>query len=105
MGMRMTSFYGIREYYYGNNLRCHVDRTKTHVVSAILNVCQDNLGEEWPLEIVDLAGRRQRVSMKPGDLLLYESSKVIHGRPRVFRGDRFCNLFLHYAPKDNWEYI
>jgi len=41
--------------------------------------------------------------MEPGDMVLYESHSVIHGRPFPMRGDFFANLFIHfepYAPKE-----
>jgi prolyl 4-hydroxylase len=46
-----TSVYGIRRYRSGALLATHVDRTNTHVISAILNIAQEVL-EDWPLYIV-----------------------------------------------------
>ena len=39
---------------------------------------------------------------QPGEIILYESASVIHGRPEVFKGDLFANIFVHYAPLDGW---
>ena len=101
--LEMTSFYGIREYYRGNILRNHVDRVETHVISAILQVEQDlGEGESWPLEFIDYSGDRQEVMLKPGEMLLYESAKLIHGRPKTFTGNLFANVFLHYKPLSSW---
>ena len=38
------------------------------------------------------------MDLKPGQLLLYESAKCTHGRPRTFRGHWYTSLFIHYRP-------
>ena len=80
------SGYGIRCYNPGSFLLNHVDRTSTHVLSAIINVHQEGMLEDWPLEIYDHAGKMHRVSMEPGDIVLYESAKNTHGRPIPLNG-------------------
>ena len=42
------------------------------------------------------------VSLESGDILLYESSKCYHGRPRPFNGEWYSSLFLHWYPID-WD--
>eukprot|EP00560_Eucampia_antarctica_P010004 CAMPEP_0197828808 /NCGR_PEP_ID=MMETSP1437-20131217/5339_1 /TAXON_ID=49252 ORGANISM="Eucampia antarctica, Strain CCMP1452" /NCGR_SAMPLE_ID=MMETSP1437 /ASSEMBLY_ACC=CAM_ASM_001096 /LENGTH=225 /DNA_ID=CAMNT_0043430203 /DNA_START=321 /DNA_END=998 /DNA_ORIENTATION=- len=36
--------------------------------------------------------------MNPGDMLLYESHSVIHGRPFPLRGRYHANIFIHFEP-------
>jgi hypothetical protein len=36
--------------------------------------------------------------MKPGQILFYQSAKLVHGRPKPFAGDRFVNCFCHFKP-------
>ena len=80
----------------------HVDVRETHVASAILQVAQQtDVG--WPLELIEPDGSVIEVYMQPGQMLLYEGSRVPHGRPRRFEGDSFANIFAHYKPKD-WTY-
>ena len=69
------------------------------VTSAIINIDQD-VDEEWPLEVYGHrnGGKAVNVTMKPGDMVLYESHSVIHGRPFPFRGKFFANLFVHFEP-------
>ena len=108
--LQETAFYGIREYYRGNVLRMHVDRVETHVISAILQVDQDLRGDDdtpaddWALVVIDFSGRRHNVTLRPGEMLLYESATLIHGRPRAFKGRRFANCFLHYKPTSDWHW-
>lgn len=42
----------------------HVDRSDTHIISAIINVAQD-LEEPWPLEIVGHSMQRSLVPLPP----------------------------------------
>ena len=97
-----TSVYGVRRYREGVLLRMHVDTLKTHVVSAIINVGQ-SVTEDWPLVILDHHGVERSIVMQPGDLLLYESAKLVHGRPTRFKGDYYDNLFIHYMPVVGWD--
>ena len=51
------------------------------------------------------AGNNVEIFLKPGEMALYESAVVPHGRPFPFNGDFFDNLFVHYALKDGDFYI
>ncbi len=77
----------------------HRDRLKTHVASCILNIAQD-VKEPWPLVIKDHFYRRHRVSMEPGEMVLYEGARLIHGRPDPLNGEAYANMFVHYLIKD-----
>ncbi len=99
-GLSMTAFYGIREYYNGSFLKMHVDRTSTHVLSAILNIDQEEVIEPWKLQVIDFNGKRLDIIMEPGDLVLYESATLPHGRPEPFKGKRYTNAFCHFSPPD-----
>jgi prolyl 4-hydroxylase len=72
-----TSMYGIRVYKTGSILAPHVDRLPL-VTSAIINVDQD-VDEDWPLEVIGHDGVAYNITMEPGDMLLYESHSIIHG--------------------------
>jgi prolyl 4-hydroxylase len=100
-----TSFYGIREYHRGAELRMHVDRVATHVFSVIINVDQVGVDEPWPLELIDFEGKRSSVVMEPGQLLFYQSAKLVHGRPASFNGTRYSNCFCHFSPVEGWDYV
>jgi len=43
-------------------------------------------------------GTGTNVTMEPGDMVLYESHSVIHGRPFPMRGNYFANCFIHFEP-------
>ena len=38
-----------------------------------------------------------------GDVLFYESSKLLHGRPKPFNGKYYSSIFIHYYPKYGWQ--
>eukprot|EP00597_Dinobryon_sp_UTEXLB2267_P003932 CAMPEP_0170074378 /NCGR_PEP_ID=MMETSP0019_2-20121128/11679_1 /TAXON_ID=98059 /ORGANISM="Dinobryon sp., Strain UTEXLB2267" /LENGTH=372 /DNA_ID=CAMNT_0010284615 /DNA_START=359 /DNA_END=1477 /DNA_ORIENTATION=+ len=96
-----TSFYGIRIYKDKAILATHVDRLPL-VSSAIINIAQD-VNEDWPVEIYDHDGKAHNVTMKPGDMVLYESHTVLHGRPFPLNGSYYANVFVHYQPLDHME--
>ena len=75
-----TSMYGIRVYRKGSILAPHVDRLPL-VISAILNVAQEEEGPDWPLQVIGHNGVAVNLTMQPGEMILYESHSVIHGRP------------------------
>jgi prolyl 4-hydroxylase len=91
-----TSVYGIRAYHNQSILAPHVDRLPL-VISAIINVDQD-CDEPWPLEVIGHDGVAVNLTMEPGDMVLYESHSVIHGRPYPLNGNYYANLFLHFEP-------
>ena len=96
MELRPTSMYGIRIYTEGAILNPHVDRLPL-VSSCIINVAQD-VDEPWPLEVYDRNDRAVNVTMEPGDMVLYESGSLIHGRPFPLKGKYFANIFIHFEP-------
>lgn len=96
--LRPSSLYGIRVYKEGAVLAPHVDRLPL-VTSAIINVAQD-LDEPWPIEVYDHLGRAHNVTMQPGDIVLYESHTVVHGRPAPLKGRFYANVFVHFMPVD-----
>jgi prolyl 4-hydroxylase len=73
-----TSLYGIRVYKEGAILAPHVDRLPL-VTSAIINVAQD-VDEPWVLEVIGHDGKAHNVTMESGDMVLYESHSVLHGK-------------------------
>lgn len=91
-----SSLYGIRVYTSGSILATHVDRDPL-ITSAIINVGQD-VDEPWPLEVYGHDGRAHNVTMEPGDMVLYESHSVLHGRPFPLVGKYYANIFVHFKP-------
>ncbi|GAX17188.1 hypothetical protein FisN_10Lh036 [Fistulifera solaris] len=96
MELKPTSMYGIRMYTEGAVLSPHADRLPL-VSSCIINVDQD-VDEPWPLEVYDRQGNAVNVTMEPGDMVLYESGSLIHGRPFPLKGRFFANIFIHFEP-------
>lgn len=94
-----TSLYGIRVYKDGAMLSTHVDRLPL-VSSCIIQVAQD-IDEPWPIEVYDHAGKAYNVTMQPGEMVLYESHTVLHGRPFPMKGRLYANVFVHFQPVDH----
>lgn len=100
--LNANNAYGLRVYRNQSNLQMHVDESATHIVSSILHIGHDPDGEPWPLVIEDLHGNTHEVFLETGDMLLYESSKCFHGRPKRFNGTWYSSIFTHYYPQD-WD--
>ena len=124
MHLAPCSMWGVRIYYNDSILAPHVDRNPL-VTSAIINVAQD-VDEDWPLEVWGHDGKPYNISMKPGDMVLYESHSILHGtsfilyqildsslsqtssnvhtfntltgRPFPMRGRFYANIFVHFEP-------
>jgi len=94
--LETSSLYGIRVYKEGAILATHVDRLPL-VSSAIINVDQD-VDEPWVLEVIGHDKKAHNVTMVPGDMVLYESHSILHGRPFALKGRFMANLFIHFAP-------
>eukprot|EP00928_Gymnodinium_smaydae_P024858 TRINITY_DN1999_c0_g1_i1.p1 TRINITY_DN1999_c0_g1~~TRINITY_DN1999_c0_g1_i1.p1 ORF type:complete len:424 (+),score=34.83 TRINITY_DN1999_c0_g1_i1:80-1351(+) len=99
--MEHTMTYGVRTYRRGNVLIDHVDRKDTHIASAVLQFSQSvDVNAGWPLEVLLPNGRVGEVYLQPGEMVLYEGAWLMHGRPQVFRGENFSNVFSHFRPRD-----
>lgn len=96
-----TSIYGIRRYRNNSMLATHIDKTSTHVISAIMNIAQD-VEEPWGLYIMDHEGAEHRVELEPGEMVWYESARLRHGRPQPLKGSYYDNIFIHYKPVGAW---
>ena len=92
-----THIYGIRVYKSGAILAPHIDRHPL-VISAIICVAAD-VDEPWPLEVYSHDGQAYNVTMLPGDMVLYESHTVLHGRPFPLKGRFVANIFVHFEPE------
>jgi len=95
----MTSLYGIREYKRGAVLATHVDRLP--LVSSLIIQVEQEVDDEWPIEVYSHQGKAYNVTMKPGEAVLYESHTVLHGRPFPFNGTNYANIFVHFIPTDH----
>mmetsp|Transcript_4822 Transcript_4822/g.7426 ORF Transcript_4822/g.7426 Transcript_4822/m.7426 type:complete len:477 (-) Transcript_4822:58-1488(-) len=95
--LTQTSLYGVRVYSEGSVLATHVDRLPL-VTSCIINVDQD-VDEPWPIEVYAHDGKAYNVTMEPGDMVLYESHSVLHGRPFPLKGRYYANVFIHFEPE------
>ena len=94
-----TSVYGMRTYTRGSLLAPHVDRLPL-VVSAILHIAQDSDTDDdhWPLQVIGHDGIATNLTLQPGEMILYESHSVIHGRPYPLQAEYYANVFVHFEP-------
>lgn len=96
--LKHTSTFGIRIYHRDAMLVNHVDRADTHLASAVLQVAQAGVDEGWPLEVITEDGTTVEVYLQPGEMVLYEGARFLHGRPMRLQGEAFANVFTHFSP-------
>jgi prolyl 4-hydroxylase len=99
--VKPSSLYGVRIYESEAVLATHVDRLPL-VSSCIIQIDQD-LDEPWPIEVIGHDGKAYNVTMKPGEMVLYESHTVLHGRPFPLKGRSYVNVFVHFIPEGHDE--
>jgi prolyl 4-hydroxylase len=99
--LRHVSTYGIREYLRGSRLDNHYDKKNTHVISAIIHL-EDKSDTPWPLYIEDHNFVSHNITMEYGDVIFYESTTCLHGRPTPFEGESHRNMYIHFKP-DRWD--
>ena len=90
-------------YLRGRYLHCHLDRVETHIISCVINVAQ-KVDKKWPLHIEDHNGKMHKIGLNPGEMIFYESCKLLHGRPDPLEGDFYSSIFVHYTPVD-WDVV
>lgn len=97
--LEMTAFYGVRKYTNDAILKNHVDRIDSHILSITISVRKGNPdGKPWPLEVIRYDGEHVRYDHPEGTMVLYESSKLAHGRPFKNKGGEHYGAFLHFRP-------
>ena len=58
------------------------------------------MDKDWPLHVIDNQGNKKRIYLEPGEMLLYESARMPHGRQIPFEGEYYDNLFAHFYIRD-----
>jgi prolyl 4-hydroxylase len=85
----------IRVYSNGAVVSPQVAQLPQVVASAIINVAQD-IHEAWPLEVIARDGTTRQVTLLPGEMLLIESSSIIHGSTLPLQGKYLATMVVHF---------
>jgi putative sterol carrier protein len=94
-GIKLTENYSYtRIYKKHDTLFKHKDRPECELS------CTMNLGgDPWSLFLKKDRGKKQKVDLKPGDLLIYQGCELEHWRD-MFKGSNHTQVFLHYSPSN-----
>uniref|UniRef100_A0A061RLD4 Uncharacterized protein n=1 Tax=Tetraselmis sp. GSL018 TaxID=582737 RepID=A0A061RLD4_9CHLO len=101
MSLLPTSARGFHFFPEGYVEEDHVDPVESEVVSGILHVDSDT-EEPFPLQILQRDGQVVSVNTKPGQLIMFQGSKRIHGYTNSLRGRFFASISLGYRP-ESWN--
>jgi prolyl 4-hydroxylase len=94
--LKHVATYGIREYTKGSSLGNHYDKKNTHVISAIIHLESD---KPWELYIEDHNFKAHQITVDYGDIIFYESTTCLHGRPIPYEGESYRNMYIHFIPE------
>lgn len=92
LNLLKTYTYG-RVYKKGDILRIHKDRPACEISITI-----DLGGDKWPIWILDRDENPVKVSLNPGDVLVYRGCDIHHWRGK-FDGNEHTQVFMHYVDK------
>ena len=79
-----------RIYKEGNILPKHTDRQSCEI-STTLNLG----GDPWPIFLKNTKGKKVKINLNPGDMLIYRGPDLEHWRDS-FKGSICLQVFLHY---------
>jgi hypothetical protein len=83
-----------RVYRQGAILRMHKDSTRAEI-SLTMNLGQ--MGKPWDLWLVDYEENANRITLNPGDALIYNGNKLHHWRGQLIEADLVSQIMFHYA--------
>lgn len=86
-----------RIYRTGAILRMHKDSNRAEI-SATINLGQQ--GEPWDLWLVDYNENTHKVTLGPGDALVYYGNKLYHWRGKLTDSDVVSQIMFHYVDKN-----
>jgi prolyl 4-hydroxylase len=92
-----TWVYGARVYRRGAKLLAHRDRIDTHILGVTMNIFQSD-NSKWPIRIQDHVYRWHNLSIRPGQMILFESAKLLHERRQPLASDYNVSVFSHFLP-------
>ena len=58
---------------------------------------EQKVEKDWPLTLMDNEGQKKIIFLRPGEMLLYESAKVPHGRQFPLEGEYYENILVHFG--------
>ena len=99
-----SATWGIVELHKGNILQNHVTYVNRFVITALMHIDELPSNTSTSLTVMGYDGVKREVRTKPGQMVLIESAKVIHGRPKAFLGKNLALLEMSFMPREGWNY-
>ena len=51
----------------------------------------------WPLLVISHNDKKEKIYLDPGEMLIYESARIPHGRQYPLNGEYYDNIFVHFS--------
>ncbi|MDR3479035.1 MAG: hypothetical protein P4M14_13520 [Gammaproteobacteria bacterium] len=90
----LTVFCYHRVYRAGAILKAHKDSSRAQI-SASVNLGQK--GEPWDLWLLDYEENTRKITLNPGDALVYHGSKLMHWREKLVSSDFVSQVMFHFV--------
>ena len=90
---------GIRVHGRGAVVEPHRDEHDSQIISAVINVDQE-LDEDWPIEIEDNYYRTHHIVLRPGEMLFFEGRRLLHGMAATLKGACYADISCTFKPVD-----
>ena len=91
----------VRRYTNGSSVAAHLDGIGHLIIGAIMNMGQE-VEVDWPLYLKDHQGVHRKVILHPGEMVFFESARVVHGRLEPLNGKFYDNMFVYFKPRGLW---
>lgn len=99
--------YGLRVYQNGTSLAMHRDKVM-NPFGAIIHLDREYASDAqpWALDIEDrLTGDISQVYLQPGQTMLYEGARLLHGRRSPLLGRYYTSFFAFFKPKEFFRWF
>ncbi len=90
-------------------LRTHKDSVRAEI-SVTINLGQQ--GDPWDLWVMDYDENAHKVTLRPGDALIYQGSQLAHWRGKLEHADLVSQIMFHYVARNGknknavrWEFV
>ena len=95
--------------YLPKNLTSYVNAPQAYITSLNSKIVSlffylkigQKVDEKWPLTLVDHQNKRKKIFLKPGQMIMFEGSKVLHGRQFPLNGSYYDELVLFFTREEN----
>lgn len=106
VSLLLTKTTAFREHGPGFSAASHLGNLASQVIGVYMVLACDfgKVKRTWPLEIIAHDGVRRNITIQEGEMLLYEPSSVLIGRPYPYTGSLCVTFSVYFKPSSDWQW-